>query len=176
MIILIRLLLGVLGGGALCVRYLRQEMAGDVGPGLRRVQMQLDCRETEINLALATRLADLSRGNPQAPHHSVVTMKGLGLPRDQPRDGNVFWLADNDRLGNRWQTYEGTSIALRVRRTAQPVLRAIASQSIVLSHWIKACRSLHASTALKCASSRDGSRCRTLPDRSATSSADNIPP
>ncbi len=67
MIFLIGLLLGVLGGGALCVRYLRQEIAADVGPGLRRVQTQLDNLDTEINLALATRLADLSRGNPQVP-------------------------------------------------------------------------------------------------------------
>jgi len=67
MIFLIGLLLGVLGGGALCVRYLRQEIAADVGPRLRRMQMQLDNLGTEINLVLATRLADLSRGNPQVP-------------------------------------------------------------------------------------------------------------
>lgn len=67
MIFLIGLLLGVLGGGALCVRYLRQEIAADIGPRIRRVQMQLDNLDTEINLALATRLLDLSRGNPQVP-------------------------------------------------------------------------------------------------------------
>ena len=77
MIFLIGLLLGVLGGGALCVRYLRQEIAADVGPKLRRVQMQLDNLDTEINLALATRLADLSRGNPQVP-----------LPPGGDRDGS----------------------------------------------------------------------------------------
>jgi hypothetical protein len=67
MIFLVGLLLGVLGGGALCVRYLRQEIAADVGPRLRRMQMQLDNLDTEINLVLATRFADLSRGNPQVP-------------------------------------------------------------------------------------------------------------
>jgi hypothetical protein len=67
MIFLVGLLLGLLGGGALCVRYLRQEIAADIGPRLRRVQMQLDNLDTEINLVLATRLADLSRGNPQVP-------------------------------------------------------------------------------------------------------------
>ena len=67
MIFLIGLLIGVLGGGALCVRYLRQEIAADIGPRLRRMQMQLDNLDTEINLALATRLADLSRGCPPIP-------------------------------------------------------------------------------------------------------------
>jgi hypothetical protein len=67
MIFLIGLLLGVLGGGALCVRYLRQEIAADVGPRLRQMQMQLDNLEREINLTLATRLADLSRGDLLVP-------------------------------------------------------------------------------------------------------------
>ena len=67
MIFLIGLLLGILGGGALCVRYLRQEIAADVGPRLRQMQMQLDNLNRELNLALATRLADLSRGDLQVP-------------------------------------------------------------------------------------------------------------
>jgi uncharacterized membrane-anchored protein YhcB (DUF1043 family) len=75
---LIGLLVGVLGGGALCVRYLRQEIAADIGPGLKRVQMQLDNLQTEINLALATRLADLCK----AQTH-VVPPPGDG--RDGPR-------------------------------------------------------------------------------------------
>ena len=37
MIFIIGLLIGVLGGGALCVRYLRQEIAANIGPRLRRV-------------------------------------------------------------------------------------------------------------------------------------------
>jgi len=67
MVFLIGLLSGVLGGGALCVRYLRHEIAADIGPALRRVQTQLDNLDTEINLALATRLADLSRLVPPIP-------------------------------------------------------------------------------------------------------------
>jgi len=67
MVFAIGLLSGVLGGGALCVRYLRHEIAADIGPGLRRVQMQLDNLETELNLALATRLGDLLRAQAQAP-------------------------------------------------------------------------------------------------------------
>ena len=61
MILLVAVLLGMLAGGAICVRYLRQEIAGDIGPRLRRLQLQLDNLEAEINLALATRLAELSR-------------------------------------------------------------------------------------------------------------------
>jgi hypothetical protein len=65
MIFFIGLLIGVLGGGALCVRYLRQEIASDIGPRLKRVQIQLENLDAEINLALATRLADLSRAQRQ---------------------------------------------------------------------------------------------------------------
>jgi hypothetical protein len=53
-------LIGVLAGGALCVRYLRREVAADIGPRLRRLQLQLDNLEMSINLALVTRYAELS--------------------------------------------------------------------------------------------------------------------
>jgi hypothetical protein len=61
MILLVATLIGILAGGAVCVRYLRQEIAGDIGPRLRRMQMQLDNLEAEISLAMTTRLAELSR-------------------------------------------------------------------------------------------------------------------
>jgi hypothetical protein len=67
MIFLLGFLIGVLGGGALCVRYLRQAIAADIGPRLRRVQMQLDNLDMEINLVLATRVANLDRGHSQDP-------------------------------------------------------------------------------------------------------------
>ena len=35
-------LLGLLLGGALCVRYLRREVTADIGPKLKHVQIQLD--------------------------------------------------------------------------------------------------------------------------------------
>lgn len=57
---LIFLLLGVLAGGALCVRYLRREIADDIGPKLRRMHAQLDGIVAELNLAAATRHAELS--------------------------------------------------------------------------------------------------------------------
>jgi hypothetical protein len=61
MILLMATLIGMLAGGAVCVRYLRQEIAGDIGPRLRRMQLQLDNLEAEINLAMTTRLVELSR-------------------------------------------------------------------------------------------------------------------
>jgi len=52
-------LLGILGGGAVCVRYLRHEIAADIGPQLRRMQGKLDNLEAALNLALMTEYADL---------------------------------------------------------------------------------------------------------------------
>ena len=65
-------LLGVLAGGALCVRYLRAAIADDIGPQLRRLHAdiyprlgrmrnQLDNIESAVNLALASRYAELSQ-------------------------------------------------------------------------------------------------------------------
>jgi hypothetical protein len=65
-------LLGVLAGGALCAHYLRAAIADDIGPQLRRLhadvdpqlrrmQNQLDNIESAVNLALATRYAELSQ-------------------------------------------------------------------------------------------------------------------
>ena len=53
-------LVGILAGGALCVRYLRREIVADIGPQLRRMRNQLDTLEAAVNLALMTRYADLS--------------------------------------------------------------------------------------------------------------------
>lgn len=65
-------MLGVLVGGALCARYLRAAIADDIGPQvrrmhadidpqLRRMQNQLDNIESAVNLALASRYAELSQ-------------------------------------------------------------------------------------------------------------------
>ena len=70
LIFLIGALLGVIAGGALCVRYLRREIADDIGPKLKRMQLQLDNIETELNLAIATRHAELSACSPSCPHAS----------------------------------------------------------------------------------------------------------
>jgi hypothetical protein len=60
LIFLVGALLGMLVGGAFCVRYLRQEVAARIGPTLRLMQLQLDNLESAINLAVAARHAELS--------------------------------------------------------------------------------------------------------------------
>ncbi len=67
MIVLVAALVGILAGGAVCIRYLRQAIAADIGPRLRRIQLQLDNLEAEINLAMVTRLTELSRRYGQDP-------------------------------------------------------------------------------------------------------------
>lgn len=59
LVFLLGALIGVLAGGALCVRYLRQEIAADIGPRLRRLQLQMDSLESTLNLALVTRYAEI---------------------------------------------------------------------------------------------------------------------
>ena len=60
LIFLLGALLGVIMGGTLCVSYLRREIAADIGPQLKRVQLQLDTLETQLNLAIMARYAELS--------------------------------------------------------------------------------------------------------------------
>jgi len=67
LIFVVGALLGVLMGGALCVRYLRREIADDIGPKLKRIQLQLDNIEAELNLAIATRNAELSTRSQRGP-------------------------------------------------------------------------------------------------------------
>jgi hypothetical protein len=57
LIFLVGILLGALFGATLCVRYLRQEIAANVGPRLRQIQLQLDNLQAELNLAM-TRIRD----------------------------------------------------------------------------------------------------------------------
>ncbi len=65
-------LIGVLAGGALCVYHLRSAITDDIGPKLkrmhadidpqlRRMQNQLDNIESAVNLAMASRYAELSQ-------------------------------------------------------------------------------------------------------------------
>jgi hypothetical protein len=70
LIFLVGVFLGVITGGALCVRYLRREIADDIGPKLKRMQLQLDNIETELNLAIATRHTELSACPPGGPQAS----------------------------------------------------------------------------------------------------------
>jgi hypothetical protein len=52
---------GVIAGGAVCLQYLRKEIAADVGPRLKRIQLQLDNIESDLNLAFLTRSSELAR-------------------------------------------------------------------------------------------------------------------
>jgi hypothetical protein len=64
-------LIGVLMGGALCVRYLRHEIAADIGPRLRRLQLQLDNLESALNLVLVTRYAELGSQPRREPAYRI---------------------------------------------------------------------------------------------------------
>ena len=64
-------LLGVLLGGTLCVGYLRQEIAADIGPRLKRLQSQLDNIEAVLNLAITTRYTELITRSHDDPTHKV---------------------------------------------------------------------------------------------------------
>jgi hypothetical protein len=61
MVILLGVLIGLLIGALACARYLRQEIAANIGPRLRHIELQLDTLHAELNLATETRLAALSR-------------------------------------------------------------------------------------------------------------------
>ena len=65
LIFLLGALIGMLAGGALCVRYLRQEIAADIGPRLRRLQLQLDGLESTLNLVLVTRYSEIGSQLPR---------------------------------------------------------------------------------------------------------------
>lgn len=58
--IFLGVLLGLLAGMFLCSRYLRQEIAANIGPRLAHIERQLETLQTEVNLDAATRLAALS--------------------------------------------------------------------------------------------------------------------
>lgn len=60
-VILLGLLIGLLIGAAVSARYLRQEIAANIGPRLRHIEQQLDTLQAELNLANEVRLAALSR-------------------------------------------------------------------------------------------------------------------
>ena len=64
---LLGLLVGLLAGAAVSARYLRQEIAANVGPRLRRIELQLDALQAELNLATEARLAALRIVQEQLP-------------------------------------------------------------------------------------------------------------
>lgn len=61
MVVLLGLLVGLLIGALACARYLRQEIAANIGPRLRHIELALESMRAELNLATETRLAALNR-------------------------------------------------------------------------------------------------------------------
>lgn len=68
LVFLVGALLGLLMGGAACVRYLRREVAADIGPKLKYMQLQLDNIQTELTLTNTIRHAELTTCSPSNPH------------------------------------------------------------------------------------------------------------
>ncbi len=64
-------LLGLLMGALLCIRFIRQEVAGDIGPRLRRIQVQLDALEAEVGLVIGTRYTEVTAHLSQDPRKSL---------------------------------------------------------------------------------------------------------
>lgn len=62
-------LLGVIIGATLGVRHLRREVADDFALKLKRIQLQLDNIEAELNLAIVTRYSDLGTRPSVSPSH-----------------------------------------------------------------------------------------------------------
>jgi hypothetical protein len=60
LIFLVGSLLGVLMGALLCVRFVRQEVTGDLGPQLRLMQGQLNTIEAELTYMVSSRYAEIS--------------------------------------------------------------------------------------------------------------------
>jgi hypothetical protein len=60
MIFLLGSLLGLLFGALLSIRFIRQEVAGDLLPRLQRIQAQLDALDTQMTLAVGVRYAELT--------------------------------------------------------------------------------------------------------------------
>ena len=60
-VILLGLLIGLVIGAAACTRYLRQEVAANIGPRLHNIELQLDTLRSEVNLATELRLASLNK-------------------------------------------------------------------------------------------------------------------
>ena len=81
MTFLLGALLGTLAGCLLCLRYLRREIAADIGPRLQRIQLQLDNLEMALNLALVTRYAELTGHPPQEP---TIIPGSVIPPRPRP--------------------------------------------------------------------------------------------
>jgi uncharacterized membrane-anchored protein YhcB (DUF1043 family) len=60
-VVVLGLLIGLLIGAVASARYLRQEIAANIGPRLRQIELQLDTLQAELSLATEARLAALRK-------------------------------------------------------------------------------------------------------------------
>ena len=67
--IFLGVLMGFLAGMLLCAKFLRQEIAANIGPRLAHIEQQLQTLRTEVHLDSATRLAALSGRLEERPPH-----------------------------------------------------------------------------------------------------------
>jgi len=60
LIFLVGSLFGTLVGALLCVRFVRQEVTGDLSPKLRQIQGQLNTIEAELTYVVSSRYAEFN--------------------------------------------------------------------------------------------------------------------
>ena len=65
--IFLGVLMGFLAGMLLCAKFLRQEIAANIGPRLAHIEQQLQTLRTEVHLDSATRFAALSERLEERP-------------------------------------------------------------------------------------------------------------
>lgn len=69
LIFIVGSLLGLLLGALLCVRFVRQEVIGDLGPKLHQIHGQLNTIEAELNYSISARYAELNARLAQDSRH-----------------------------------------------------------------------------------------------------------
>ena len=84
MLFLLGMLIGTIAGCLICIRYLRREIAADIGPRLRRIERQLDNLETAVNLGMVTRYADMASGLHRVPVPAGVVAPPRSMAPEPP--------------------------------------------------------------------------------------------
>jgi uncharacterized membrane-anchored protein YhcB (DUF1043 family) len=60
LILLVGLLIGLLGGALISIRFVRQEVMGNLGPQLQQMRGQLNSIEAEITYLASSRYAEIT--------------------------------------------------------------------------------------------------------------------
>lgn len=84
MFFLLGMLIGTIAGCLICIRYLRREIAADIGPRLRRIERQLDNLETAVNLGMVTWYADMAGGLQRVPVPANVVAPPRSMAPEPP--------------------------------------------------------------------------------------------